>query len=628
MPTKLDLHILDSASQVNQTNMSDCNIIYWESYLGSEQDGVFSISHLVEQNASNLKASYLKLIYDFGEAKINDKRVIDLLTIRSNYSYWWSTLFNEKCNYAKSPQIDNIVKMLALEEFLKINKYSKIKLITSNKNLAKSISLLAKKLSIDFDFIFNKNKKNKQALQSKFLRFLPNIIRSPIWLVHFFITNMALKDVGSEEWRKTLATTTFVSYFFNLDQGLAEKDRYSSPYWTKLTDLMGDNKYPSNWLHIYLKDNLLPSAKEASELLQRFNRVKNGVQVHITLSCFISRVVFFKSLKDWLAIYKLKRPIGKKLRSCSGYLWPLFKGDFKESFSGPLSLNYLLYLNLFEKAMNELPVQERGCYLQENQGWEFGLISAWKSAGHGNNLMGVSHSSVRFWDLRYFFDSQIYKSKNKNDMPLPNFLAVNGSEMKKVLIEGGCPENILVELEALRYLYLSKYNVKKIISNKPSKNKVVLILTDYLKTNTDKQLKLLTMAQKGLDKSILYIVKPHPSHNINLNDFPDINLEISKKTLPELLAISDIVYSSSTTSGAIDAYCSGLPIIVLNDAQILPQSPLRGFKDVHFSSSANDLADKITNVNLLISQDRVDFFDINLSLPKWSKWLNIISKTK
>ena len=130
MPTKLDLHILDSASQVNQTNMSDCNIIYWESYLGSEQDGVFSISHLVEQNASNLKASYLKLIYDFGEAKINDKRVIDLLTIRSNYSYWWSTLFNEKCNYAKSPQIDNIVKMLALEEFLKINKYSKIKLIT------------------------------------------------------------------------------------------------------------------------------------------------------------------------------------------------------------------------------------------------------------------------------------------------------------------------------------------------------------------------------------------------------------------------------------------------------------------------------------------------------------------
>ena len=76
MPTKLDLHILDSASQVNQTNMSDCNIIYWESYLGSEQDGVFSISHLVEQNASNLKASYLKLIYDFGEAKINDKRVI------------------------------------------------------------------------------------------------------------------------------------------------------------------------------------------------------------------------------------------------------------------------------------------------------------------------------------------------------------------------------------------------------------------------------------------------------------------------------------------------------------------------------------------------------------------------
>jgi surface carbohydrate biosynthesis protein (TIGR04326 family) len=86
--------------------------------------------------------------------------------------------------------------------------------------------------------------------------------------------------------------------------------------------------------------------------------------------------------------------------------------------------------------------------------------------------------------------------------------------------------------------------------------------------------------------------------------------------------MSDIVYSSSTTSGAVDAYCAGLPVIILNDGKVLNQSPLRGCKDVHFSSNAKDLADKINSASVVRSQDKNDYFYLDSDLTKWSKWLN------
>ena len=107
---------------------------------------------IVEENAELLKKRYLNLIYDFGNEKVHNKRIIDHLVIRKNFSFWWMTLFVEKSNYAKSPQIDDIIKLMALEYFFKENKYKKLKLLSSNKNLSKSIYLLAKKLEIDFEW--------------------------------------------------------------------------------------------------------------------------------------------------------------------------------------------------------------------------------------------------------------------------------------------------------------------------------------------------------------------------------------------------------------------------------------------------------------------------------------------
>ena len=122
---------------------------------------------------------------------------------------------------------------------------------------------------------------------------------------------------------------------------------------------------------------------------------------------------------------------------------------------GPVAISNALFLNLFEQVLKSQSYQKMGFYLLENQAWERALIYAWKASGHGD-LIGVQHSTVRYWDLRYFSDFRNYERKNCNDMPIPDRVALNGKVSITAYRDGGYPENMLVEVEALRYLHLAE----------------------------------------------------------------------------------------------------------------------------------------------------------------------------
>jgi len=598
------------------------NVIYWSQYLSSESDGIFSLPLIVEQNAKRLKTRYLGLIYEFGEEEVNGQRIIDHLKIRKNFSYWWMTLLVEKCNYAKSPQIDNIIKLMALEYFFQENEYKKLKLLSSNSELAKSISLLANRLQVDFEWQKERNTKFNSINLYKIFQALPNIIKSPIWLIHFLYSNWALKGVGVKEWRNTNASSTFVSYLFNLAPDALKEGRYESRYWTSLTDLMDDNNHPSNWLHIYVKDGLLPSAKKARKLIQKFNSLQKNHQVHVTLASFLTVPLIFRTIQDWYKVFKLNKLVCEQVEVNSGYLWPLFKKDCQDSMSGIPAISNLLYYNLFEKAMSELPVQKRGCYLLENQGWEFGLINAWQSAGHKKKLTGFPHTVVRYWYLTFYFDPLSYKRKGQCMLPLPDYLAVNGEPWKNMYLDRGYPLEDLIEVEALRYMYLSNFSVNQDkIALEKTKEKTVLVAGDYLKENTDKQLNLLSSAITDIDESIRFIFKPHPSCPVNIGDFPSLSGELSSRPIQELMKISDVVYTSLVTAAAVDAYCAGLPVISFLDGKTLNVSPLRDAKGVYFVTNSKSLAKAINTFKVNHSDQKTNYFYLDSDLPGWHKWL-------
>ena len=66
-------------------------------------------------------------------------------------------------------------------------------------------------------------------------------------------------------------------------------------------------------------------------------------------------------------------------------------------------------------------------------------------------------------------------------------------------------------------------------------------------------------------------------------------MEVSEKSLSSLLNNCDVAYTSSTTSAAVDAYLFNIDLVTVLDLKHLNMSPLLGFTDVNYISSAEEL---------------------------------------
>ena len=117
----------------------------------------------------------------------------------------------------------------------------------------------------------------------------------------------------------------------------------------------------------------------------------------------------------------------------------------------------LLWIERFDRALRDAPHQVKGFYLCENQGWERAFIHAWRKHGHGE-LTAVPHSTVRFWDLRYFADPRTVQSFGAARLPQADRVALNGPAAIEAYLDAGFPKEIIRECEALRFAH-AKYGL-------------------------------------------------------------------------------------------------------------------------------------------------------------------------
>jgi surface carbohydrate biosynthesis protein (TIGR04326 family) len=600
--------------------------LLWQSYNTDGKNDVFSVPQLVEDNADHLRDSYLAWVYEFGQTKIRGRSIIEHLKLRPEVSYWWMTLFQEKSNYSKSPQIDNAIKLIAFNEWAIDRNFDLIILSTSNTPLKKCIELWCNSNSIKFEFQDVKKIPKHLSLLRRIYKTFPYYFQAHLWLLVNLIERWPLKSIGLKNWRNSKGRITFFSYSDNLIYDPLKKNHFDSLYWTKLPKTLKQESLNTNWLHIYVKDDVLPTTKHAAKMIGAFNEQENGLQCHVALDTFLSASVIFQTILDSFRLFRigisLRRKIPTKFQS-SLNLSPLFYNDWCKSLFGSTAMNNLLDLNLFEAALKNLPKQDQGIYLQENMSWEFSLIQTWRSLRHGN-LIGTPHSTIRFWDLRYFFDRRNFQRNGDNDFPMPNQVACNGPEMLDFHIKSGYPLKNLIEVEALRYLYLLKDNLIKdsfqVLRNKPLK---LLIFGDFLRNNTEVQMNLLVSALPLLPFKIDVTVKPHPNCPISPDDFPSLNIFVTMGSIDKLLVECDVAYSSSVTSAAVDALYSNVSIISVLDPTKLNLSPLRGNGDVAFISTPNELAKalKVSYKSQKVSFKSQEFFTLDNKLPRWQSLL-------
>ena len=427
--------------------------VLWRGFGASGGADGYSIPRRVEERAGALRARFLRWIHDLGEAPVDGERLLDRLAVRPGFSYWWMSLLAEK-SYVKSAHLCDAVKLFALEDMVREFVAGRVILASGDQVLAQAFRAWCGNAGLIFKWRRQSRSEQPVSWVRKVYCSLPHPLQAVAYLLRYLKQRWPLRQVGTKALSKSAGRLTFCSYFDNLDMDAVRQGRFHSRYWTKLPEALAQKGIPTNWLQLYIPDDAVPTARRARDLITRLNRDAALAQLHVTPDGVLGWSPIWGAMRDFSRIVWLGLRLGNvrpyfRPANSNVNLWPLFKHDWRKSMYGSAALWNCLFLNLIERILVELPRQKLGAYLQENQGWEMALIHAWKSAGHGE-LIGVPHSCINFWDLRFFVDERAFRHTGRNDLPLPDWVALNGPAAIATYQEGGCQKNRMVEAEDLQ----------------------------------------------------------------------------------------------------------------------------------------------------------------------------------
>jgi surface carbohydrate biosynthesis protein (TIGR04326 family) len=149
-----NLVILDLETQKKFDNSYT---ILWNSFSKKKGDGNFSINNLIEKKEQHYREKILNLISSFKNVSLNNKKIEDILKIDNKLSFWWFSKINEKCNETKTTELNEIVKIYALEDFIKKKKIKNIKIFSKNSNLIEYLKVYSKKNKLNLNYsVLNK----------------------------------------------------------------------------------------------------------------------------------------------------------------------------------------------------------------------------------------------------------------------------------------------------------------------------------------------------------------------------------------------------------------------------------------------------------------------------------------
>lgn len=590
---------------------------------GQGDNECVSISNYVELNSDRLRNRYLAFVFNLGEKYIGDKKVKKYFELERGFNLWWMSLIVEK-SPAKSPRIYDCLKMLAFEEILLNERPDKLIFRGSDRDISDTMLELCSNLQISYEW-----EKTNDKTKALFFNSLPHFLQASLWFSVNFFKKLKFIKTQKRRWFHGRNTVFFISYLIHLSTNDKDKNRYYSKFWETLPEKLHSLGIHTNWLHHYIAHPQVTNVGKAKRVIEDFNTAGSEEELHCLLDSYSTLSVYFRSFEVYFRNY-LRYLFSEKNNSI---LSPsnsnvtfrfLLKFDWESSFIGKVALENIHFCHLLDKAFSDVPEQKLGFYLQENQGWERALINAWRINGH-KKLIGVAHSTIRYWDLRYFEHPDSFELRHgEHSQPRPDQVAVNGPHAYNCYLQQAYPQNEILKVEALRYL---KEEDGEVIFNRDSRVLRILLCGDIDIQSTEVMMRYAETAYSILKKKMInvqFVLKPHPSSRIDFSKYNIGNIsETSAALSKSLLASFDILIAAGMTSAAIDGYIVGLRIIVTLTGQTINLSPLRGVQNVTFVQSGNDMELALEN-SLIEDQDveKIDFFWNNKDLALWLQTIN------
>ncbi len=627
----IELIIIDQYQVILEPRKKYQKVIFWQGYDYINDKNNISILNFIENNSDEIKKIYLKWIEELGNIQIyKGIPVYKYLKIKNKFSFWWQSFFIQKSNYEHSPHINDSIKLIALQKWMLNKKIFHIKLYTNNKKLAKCLSEFANNKKIKFE---NKvvSKDIFQIKKINFYKIIPYELKALIWITRKIIYSWPLRKIELNSFINIDSDVLFIDYFTNFNQDSLSKGIFKSIYWGNLTEKLKEHKIKTSWIHLLINldsnRKQFKNSKYIRNKFKLFRKTSHNLETHTTLESFISPKIILDTIFDWLNLRNKSKDLFlsfKKIKIKDLNLSPLYFDEWEESCRGVSAISIILQFNLFDRAFDLYKNKSKVVYLFENQSWEFSMLQAWKRIKR-NKIIGYSHTSIYYWDLRKFFSDNTFKN---NEFPVPDMYALNGKNSYKLFLENNINKKRILKVEATRYEYLESNKVlknnQKIKKSFKNKNLSILIICDYKDYYTNKQFQLLYEIKEFLNENFFIIIKPHPVNNKKIT-IDGLNFCITNKSVVELVNDIDIVFTSTGTATAVEFLHLGKLVITLIDDYVLNLSPLRNIKNVNFISKSNDLLQLLKDIknNKVKSYDREDYFYLS---HNFNKWFNLIIK--
>lgn len=608
--------------QAGEPSLVDNTTIHWNEFFSPcRQPDKISLPQYVEEHGDDLRQRFLAFVRQVGESQVANKSLIEHLQIAEGFSYWWMTLFACK-RWSATSNITEATRLMALEDILREIRPTTISLATDRTAVRHVIRDWCARSGIEFTL-----------LSGKPATVLPHIHKSklvprPLVALMVLLREM-YRRIGSPKNPTSPDVSVDVVAIDNLSRFDVDKARHGefrSGFWGELVNCLNNAAQTTLFVHNFAPSRTTPTRRSVRPILDALNRNTSNSR-HLLLDSRLSVAVlirgcfiYFRLLTSRIRIHRIKRsfsPAGSQLD-----LWELFRYEWLDSLSGSTAMLHSLTISEFEQVVRTTPPCRTVLYLMENQPWERAFIQLWKNH-RSEPLIAIPHSTIRYWDLRYFSDRRPIRSDLTTSPPIPNTIAVNGPAALNELRTSGTPLEQVVEVEALAYTYLLDVQTSASESTGGNKSTRLLVLGDFFANQNVALMSMLQQALSVTDRRFVITVKPHPLRPINRGDYPRIQFVIDMSPLVEQLGRCDIVLTTNGTSASAEAYQCGLPVITVLNGDTFNYSPLRDIFEATFVESAEHLAlalSKTTSPDLV---QHSDYFTIDKSLTRWKKLLSI-----
>lgn len=600
-------------------------LVLWDAHLPPEGYGGrwVSLPDEVRRNRIVLRARFTAWIAEMGCTPVRGRTLAERLLIRPGLSYWWMSVPSEY-SFEESSFAYAVVRLMALTDVAEREGTTAITSALNGRGLNDTLAEWCRTTGRSFD--------SAQPIPGS----APTVPRTRA-------PRLGAARRWARAWRDARPDTEparrgrspdvsdsvlIVDYLAHVDRGpLGPRSRY----WASLPELLRRRGAEIEWLHLFVPTPTTPTTADAVALAQQMS---SGQERHQVAQAALSTRARLGALVTFTRICRLRLSfVRHHPRLLLGTLdpWPLLRESTCRDFLGQQAMDNALWIQFFDHYLKDTPPARLGIYLQENQPWEMALTAAWRRNGHGT-LVGVQHTTVRFWDLRYLKESTP-ESGSSGGMPTPDLTVMNGEAARRALSGFASLGERTVVAEALRFIDDPRDHPTAADDARLAGPPRLLAIVEYDEGYAADQARLVrevvTMAERdGYRLDVTW--RPHPASTGTAPPLPSAVHHDRDTPMTDLLMATDVALVGDFSSALLQARALGVCLARLPSSRTFGNDTDDGNPDVALVSTPEAVIARLRTASRLRSQvagtsgTLADTFELDPAMPLWQAVLDSV----